>query len=123
MNELLEQVEKCKNAKGIAYTYANEGKEEVLLNPDWVSMHTKPMAITDEAGNTVYLNNVPLVFKNNYAIEGAYALLEVFYPETAKKFKMSVYNKEIGRYDLHLSTQLVGGKEIAEPNKGQGGLK
>ena len=123
MNDLLAQVEKCKNAKGIAYTYANEGKEEVLLNPDWVSMHTKPMAITDEEGNTVYLNDVPLVFKNNYAIEGAYALLEVFYPETAKKFKMSVYTKEKGKHDLHLAVNQVGGKEIAEPTCGEGGMK
>lgn len=123
MNQLLEDVQKCKDAKGIAFTYANDGKEEVLLNPDWVSMHVNPMAITDAEGNTVYLNDTPLVFKNNYAIEGAYALLELLYPDTAKNFKMSVYTKEKGKHELHLAVNRVGNKEIAEPTFGEGGLK
>lgn len=93
---LQEGVKHSIHTKGIAYTYSNTGKEadRVLLNPDWVALHSEPMCIIDLNDAIVSIKEQPLVFKNRLTAEGALMLLQLMYPDKSISFIIDTYNKE-----------------------------
>lgn len=82
--------------KGIAYTYSNSGKENdrVLINPDWVALHSEPMCIIDINNAIVAVKGQQLVFKNRIVAEGALMTLQLLYPKETASFIIDEYSKE-----------------------------
>ena len=82
--------------KGIAYTYSSTGKEKdrVLLNPDWVILHSEPMCIIDINDAIVSIKGQPLVFKNRITAEGALMTLQVMHPEETASLIIDKYSKD-----------------------------
>lgn len=95
-NELKEGIIHSLKTKGIAYTYTNTGREDdrVLINPDWVALHSNPMCIIDINDNVVAINKQPLVFKNRLVAEGALMTLQLIYPQEASAFIIDEYSND-----------------------------
>lgn len=82
--------------KGIAYTYSSTGEEKdrVLLNPDWVILHSEPMCLIDINDAIVSIKKQPLVFKNRITAEGALMALQLMYPEETMSLIIAEYSKD-----------------------------
>lgn len=93
---LQEGIKHSIKTKGIAYTYSNSGKEgdRVLINPDWVALHSEPMCIIDINNSVVAINGEQLVFKNRIVAEGALMTLQLIYPEKTASFIIDEYSKD-----------------------------
>lgn len=93
---LQEGVKHSIHTRGIAYTYSNTGKEadRVLLNPDWVALHSEPMCLIDLNDAIVSIKGQPLVFKNRITAEGALMLLQLMYPKESVSFIIDTYSKD-----------------------------
>lgn len=93
---LQEGVKHSIHTKGIAYTYSNTGKEtdRVLLNPDWVALHSEPMCLIDLNDAIVSIKGQPLVFKNRLTAEGALMLLQLMHPKETASFIIDTYSKD-----------------------------
>ena len=94
--DLMEGIKHSIHTKGIAYTYSNTGmeKDTVLLNPEWVHLHSEPMALIDINNNILSINNQPLVFKNRLTAEGALMTLQLIYPKETANVIIDIYSKD-----------------------------
>lgn len=94
--DLQEGIKHSIKTKGIAYTYSNSGREEdrVLINPDWVALHSEPMCIIDINNNIVTINGEQLVFKNRIVAEGCLMTLQLMHPKETASFIIDQYSKD-----------------------------
>lgn len=93
---LQEGIKHSIKTKGIAYTYTNTGQEKdrLLINPDWVALHSEPMCIIDINNSIVSINGEQLVFKNRIVAEGALMVLQLMHPQETASFIIDQYSKD-----------------------------